>query len=149
MGWCSNQDGIRPGSITVKLLANGKDTGQKLILTAENNWQGDFTELDLYNNGELIEYTIEEIAVDGYKEVITGTSEDGFVITNSYRPEDPEEPGKETPDDPDPEDPKGSEESDDDSNLPKTGEATTYTLLALILVGLGFGLRYYSKRRTN
>ena len=144
-----NQDGIRPGSITVKLLANGKDTGQKLILTAENNWQGDFTELDLYSNGELIEYTIEEIAVDGYKEVITGTSEDGFVITNSYRPEDPEESGKETPDDPDPEDPKGSEESDEDSNLPKTGEGATYTLLALILVGLGFGLRYYSKRRTN
>jgi len=139
-----NQDGIRPESITVKLLADGKDTGQKLVLTAENNWQGDFIELDLYSNGELIKYTIEEIAVDGYEEVITGTSEDGFVITNTHRPEDPEEPGKETPDDP-----KGSEDSDDDSNLPKTGEAASYTLLALILVGLGFGLRYYSKRRTN
>lgn len=139
-----NQDGIRPESITVKLLADGKDTGQKLVLTAENNWQGDFIELDLYSNGELIKYTIEEIAVDGYEEVITGTSEDGFVITNTHRPEDPEEPGKETPDDP-----KGSEESDDDSDLPKTGEAASYTLLALILVGLGFGLHYYSKRRTN
>src|SRR5699024_8591710 len=82
-----NQDGIRPESVTVKLLANGEDTNKTIELNADNNWQADFTELDVYANGKEIEYTIEEVAVTGYEVAQTGTSEDGYVLTNKHMPE--------------------------------------------------------------
>ncbi len=83
----NNQDGIRPESITVKLLANGEETGKEVQLNEGNNWQADFTELDVYVDGEKIVYTVEEVEVAGYETTISGTSEDGFVITNSHEPE--------------------------------------------------------------
>src|SRR5699024_3337516 len=82
-----NQDGIRPESVTVKLLANGEETNKTIELNADNNWQADFTELDVYENGKAIEYTIEEVAVTGYEVAQTGTSEDGYVLTNKHTPE--------------------------------------------------------------
>src|SRR5699024_81228 len=82
-----NQDGIRPESVTVKLLANGEETDKTIELNADNNWQADFTELDVYANSKEIEYTIEEVAVTGYEVVQTGTSEDGYVLTNKHMPE--------------------------------------------------------------
>ena len=87
--WADNndQDGIRPNDITVKLLANGEDTGLTLILGAGNNWTGSFTGLDKYENGEVIAYTVEEIAINGYETVITGDQNSGYTITNSHTPE--------------------------------------------------------------
>ena len=87
--WADNddQDGIRPESIKVVLLANGEATGETLKLTAENNWTGSFTELDKYADGVEIVYTVEEIAVEGYESVITGSQTEGYVITNSHNPE--------------------------------------------------------------
>ncbi|MCY7082333.1 Spy0128 family protein, partial [Streptococcus oralis] len=41
-----NQDGKRPASVTVKLLADGQDTGKTLELTEANGWAGSFTDLD-------------------------------------------------------------------------------------------------------
>src|SRR5699024_10227545 len=82
-----NQDGLRPESVTVKLLANGEDTGKTIELNAANNWQADFTKLDIYANGEKIEYTIEEKPVEGYEVDQKGTAEDGFVLTNIHEPE--------------------------------------------------------------
>src|SRR5699024_10386668 len=82
-----NQDGIRPESVTVKLLANGEETNKTIELNADNNWQADFTELDVYANGKEIEYTIEEVADTGYEVAQTGTSEDGYVLTNKHMPE--------------------------------------------------------------
>ena len=48
--WIDNndQDRIRPASITVALLANGKETGKIAIATAETGWKYEFTELDRY-----------------------------------------------------------------------------------------------------
>ena len=87
--WADNddQDGIRPESIEVILLANGEPTGDKLKLTAENNWTGSFTELDKYEGGVEIVYTVSEIAIEGYETVITGSQTEGYVITNSHDPE--------------------------------------------------------------
>src|SRR5699024_11576421 len=56
-------------------------------LNEENNWQADFTELDVKADGENIEYTNEEVEVEGYEVVQTGTSEDGYVLTNIHEPE--------------------------------------------------------------
>ena len=79
----NNQDGIRPDSITVKLLADKKDTGKTLILSQANKWQGEFTNLPKYRDGGIeIVYSIEEVKVDGYE-----LSADGFNLTNKHTPE--------------------------------------------------------------
>src|SRR5699024_1772368 len=82
-----NQDGIRSGSITVNLLANGEvETSEDL--NEENNWSHVFTDLPAVDeDGNDIEYTVEEVAVEGYETSISGTSADGFVITNTHEPE--------------------------------------------------------------
>lgn len=80
----NNADGIRPDKVTVKLLADGADTGKTLVLGKNSNWTGSFTGLAKYDKGQLIEYTIKEVPVDGYKTVITGDAETGFVVTNSH-----------------------------------------------------------------
>ena len=83
----NDQDGIRPESITVKLRANGEDTGKTLVLTAANNWTGSFTELDKYAEGEIIVYTVEELEIAGYASVITGDQNSGYTVTNTHTPE--------------------------------------------------------------
>ena len=102
----NNQDGIRPENITVKLLANGQDTGENLVLSDGNDWTGTFTGLDKYQNGKEISYTVEETAVSGYDTVIAGDASTGFVITNSHTPETTEVSGSKTWDDADNQDGK-------------------------------------------
>ncbi|MCY7077257.1 Cna B-type domain-containing protein, partial [Streptococcus oralis] len=81
-----NQDGKRPASVTVKLLADGQDTGKTLELNKENNWSGSFTDLDVNKAGKAIKYTIEEVSVAEYESKVTGDASTGFTITNSYTP---------------------------------------------------------------
>ena len=95
----SDQDGIRPNDITVTLLANGADTGKTLVLNEGNNWTGSFTALDKYENGEIINYTVAEIAVEGYSTVISGDQSTGYTITNSHTPETVSVAGSKTWDD--------------------------------------------------
>ena len=80
-----NQDGIRPESITVTLLADGKETGTTATLTAANNWTETITGLPEKANGKAIEYTWAEKDVpDGYE--LTDNSTDGTVtsLTNTH-----------------------------------------------------------------
>lgn len=104
-----NQDGLRPAEITVKLLADGKDTGKTLTLSKENRWMGIFTDLDEYKDGQKIVYTVEEVSVKGYDSVITGDASTGFVITNSHTPEEIDLSGAKTWDDADNQDGKRPE----------------------------------------
>ena len=83
----NNQDGKRPASVTVKLLADGQDTGKTLELNAANNWAGSFTDLDADKGGTPIQYTVVEVTVPGYTSEVTGDAASGFTITNSYSPE--------------------------------------------------------------
>ena len=83
----NNQDGKRPTSVTVKLLADGQDTGETLTLTEANNWAGSFTNLDADKGGTPIKYTVVEVTVTGYTSDVTGDAASGFTITNSYSPE--------------------------------------------------------------
>lgn len=87
----NNRDGKRPESITVHLYANEVDTDKFVILNEDNNWTGYFADLDVYSNGEVIEYTVVEEDVENYKvNYVTNRNSDqtidGFVITNSYTP---------------------------------------------------------------
>lgn len=83
----NNQDGKRPSSVTVKLLADGQDTGKTLELTEANGWAGSFKDLDADKGGTPIKYTVVEVTVPGYTSEITGDAASGFTITNSYSPE--------------------------------------------------------------
>ena len=83
----NNQDGKRPASVTVKLLADGQDTGKTLKLTEANGWAGSFTDLDADKGGTPIQYTVVEVTVPGYTSKVTGDAASGFTITNSYSPE--------------------------------------------------------------
>ncbi|MDO5346652.1 MAG: Cna B-type domain-containing protein, partial [Lachnospiraceae bacterium] len=88
----NNQDGKRPESITINLLANGEEKDSKTVTPdASGNWSWSFTDLPKYENGEEIEYTITEDAVAGYTSEVTG-----YDVTNSYTPETTEVSGSKT-----------------------------------------------------
>ena len=95
----NDQDGIRPKAVTVKLLADGKDTGKTLTLNEAGNWSGSFTDLAKYKDGVEISYTVEEVGVEGYEAVIEGNVTEGYIITNSHIPETTEVSGNKTWDD--------------------------------------------------
>ena len=76
-----NQDGKRPESITVRLFADGTEVTSKTV-TANDNWKWSFTDLDKYNSGTEIVYTISEDTVADYTTVV-----DGYDVTNTHTPE--------------------------------------------------------------
>ena len=89
-----NQDGLRPDSVTIKLLADGEDTGKTVTLNEGNEWKAKFEDLDKYAKGEEIKYTVEETEVEGYEADVTGNAssdaEDapiGYIVTNVHEPE--------------------------------------------------------------
>ena len=75
-----DQDGKRPGSITVNLLANGTEIDEKTV-TTDDDWAYAWTSLPKYSRGTLISYSITEDPVPNYGTVVTG-----YDITNSYTP---------------------------------------------------------------
>nr|CZS71237.1 aggregation promoting factor [Lactococcus lactis] len=66
-----NQDGIRPDSIVVNLLANGVKVTDKVV-KATDNWAYTFDSLPKYKDGQAITYTVTENSVDGYSTTIEG-----------------------------------------------------------------------------
>ena len=80
--WDDNddQDGIRPESITINLLANDEviDT---ITVTEADEWKWSFTGLAKFEAGEEITYSITEEKVDGYETTI-----DGYNVTNKHVP---------------------------------------------------------------
>ena len=87
----NNKDGKRPINITVRLYADGVEVnGQTLTLSQANSWMGSFTNLDKYKNGQKINYTVKEDSVgNAYTSKITGSAEDGYIITNTRKPNVP------------------------------------------------------------
>lgn len=81
-----NQDGKRPASVTVILLADGVETGASVKLNEENEWTASFTDLDKYAAGEEIVYTVAENKVEGYTASVAYEG-DTAIVTNSYTPE--------------------------------------------------------------
>ena len=86
-----NQDGIRPASVDVELYADGQATGNKVTLTAENEWKAAFAETDMKKNGVRIAYTAVVTSGDvaGYTSSVTGNALDdnGFVVNYAHTPE--------------------------------------------------------------
>ena len=80
----NNNDGKRPNNVEVELLENGSSTGKKLILSSENNWKGSFQNLVAEKDGKAINYSVVEVATNGYQASVTGDVNTGYTITNSY-----------------------------------------------------------------
>ncbi len=90
----NNQDGVRPTSVTIQLLAdNAVVAGKTLTLNESNHWAGSFTDLPKKAAGRDIVYTVSEVmtGLDGYTPAIgytaaTATTPKTAVVTNSYTP---------------------------------------------------------------
>ena len=82
-----NQDGIRPDEVEVKLLANGAPIqNQTLKPDPTGKWSYKFDDLDKYDNdGNLINYTVEEDEIQGYTASYEKTAT-GYDIINEHKP---------------------------------------------------------------
>ena len=88
-----NQDGKRPKEIKIKLFKNGTEIEMKTVTEADG-WKWKFENLDKYEKGQEIEYTIKEEVVAEYE-----TNIDGFNVTNKHTPEKTAVEGTKTWDD--------------------------------------------------
>lgn len=71
---------------TVRLLADGKDTGESAELSKSNSWKHSFEGLAKYSrSGSVIAYTVAEDPVEGYSSKVTGDAKDGFTVTNTVK----------------------------------------------------------------
>jgi len=77
-----NQDGLRPASIVVNLLANGEKVAQK-ELTNATDWKESFTGLPKFKDGKEIVYTLQEEKVAEYTTTIDQAA---YTITNTHAP---------------------------------------------------------------
>ena len=94
-----DQDGVRPDSIRVQLLADGRPWGEPTTLSADdaqpddaNTWRCEWTGLPVYSGGKAIAYTVEELDTEalgelGYASALS-TPVQGifFTITNTHAP---------------------------------------------------------------
>ena len=79
-------DKLRPAQVTVTLYVNGEPTEYSLVLTAADNWYGEFENVKKYKNGEEVEYTLVEQDVKGYDKLVQGDFRNGFMVTNTHIP---------------------------------------------------------------
>ncbi len=96
-----DKDGIRPGSITVRIT--GSD-GKEYTATTDADWNWVVNDLPKYADGEEIEYTVSEMSINGYTCQIVKNEDGTYTITNTHTPEEdpaPEPEPEPTPDDPD------------------------------------------------
>ncbi len=73
----NDQDGLRPESVQVQLLAGGEViAGSEKTLSAANGWSATWSDLVKNTSGKAIDYTVAEVGdVEGYTPSVTG----GFV----------------------------------------------------------------------
>lgn len=80
--WVGDENHLedRPDSIEIILLANGEEAAKKEV-TADDDWSYTFDGLRYADDdGNKIEYTIQETPVDKYE-----TTYDGYNVTNKYK----------------------------------------------------------------
>ena len=83
----SNQDGVRPSSVSVQLYANGKVSGDPVTLDAANSWKHTWSDLDKNAAGKAIAYTVKEVSIPGgYVSETSGDAASGYTITNKHTP---------------------------------------------------------------
>lgn len=79
-------------SVKINLLMNGKKTNKSLELNKNNNWKGEFVNLEKRDDkGELITYSIAEEKINNYETAYSNNlvkNQDGKItVTNTYKKE--------------------------------------------------------------
>lgn len=69
--------GENPASVTVRLMANGKEIATQQ-LSADNNWQYTFTNLERNKDGQEIRYNLTEDVIPGYSTELSGDNTTGY-----------------------------------------------------------------------
>lgn len=129
-----NKHQLRPESIDVELVVDGKASGQKLTLNGDNSWKGKFEKLPKYKDGKELDYSVREVSVESYESKVSGDAKHGFVITNKViEPTPTPTPTPTTP--PKPKKPK----------LPRTGNAGE--MFAITAIGLAAAAAIVLRRR--
>ena len=73
-------------TVEVQLIADGTPAAGRVLTLSAGNPEGEFTDLVITNtDGDEIEYTIEEIEIDGYDSEISGDAA-GYTVTNTEGP---------------------------------------------------------------
>lgn len=121
-------------AVTVNLYKDGVFYDYR-TLSESNDWKDSFDGMPAYENGELIEYTVEEEEVpENYEVDISGSAEGGFVITNTEILDEPEE---------------GAEEESEGETLPKIA-TNNYNLLLigslLLIIGIFIAIVLQARR---
>lgn len=81
----NNNDNRRPDSIQVQLYADGWKVDQPATLSEKNNWTYTWKDLNKYEDGKEIQYTVREVNVpEGYQEMIRTDENGNFRITNIH-----------------------------------------------------------------
>ena len=80
-----NRDGIRPGTVIIRLLANGAEKQSRTVSGTGDTWAFTFTGLPEYENGAKVNYTITEDPVPGYETTVTG-----YDVYNTHASEEPD-----------------------------------------------------------
>lgn len=133
--WAEDEESQRPEIITVELYRNTEGSSSEAVCVGfetikpddEGKWALTFTNLPAADAaGNLYEYSVREIIVKGYISEVTGSQTEGYKITNTLKPEEPE-PGvtddKEKPD-----------KNPPDAEGTQTGDGTDLLLCILLLV---------------
>lgn len=82
----NNQDGIRPSLIRVTLTGSDGSV-RNAAITKNDGWTYQFKNLPKYKNGVKIDYTLQEANSNPYTyEIVKGSDEYSFTITNNYVP---------------------------------------------------------------
>ena len=132
-----DKDGVRPSSVTITLIRNDEVFESKTV-GAEDDWAFSFDDLPKYDaDGQEYVYAITEEPVAGYTTQVSGSAQEGFVVTNTHTPEKPVEP----PSEPDEKPEKPATPAHPATPLlPKTGdEAIGGNALAMGLLVAGIG----------
>ena len=83
-----DRDGLRPGSVSVQLLADGAPVGDPVTIDADGGWAHTWEGLLKYgDDGHEVAYSVEEVAVpECYAPEVTGDMAAGFTVTNTHVP---------------------------------------------------------------
>ena len=142
--------------LTKTLAGKTTPVGDPVVLNAANGWKHSFTQLPVSEkvDGQLvdIQYSVEELSVEGFTSRVTGDAEQGFTITNTQTPPPPTPEPSPTPEPtptptptPTPEPTPGKPRPR--PSMPRTGadggSATVWAVAGL----LGAGAAFLGRRR--
>lgn len=80
-----NKDKIRPGAVTIRLYANGTEIRNQKVITS-NSASFLFDQVQKYQQGKEIEYTVVEDEINDYTTTITNVKTHEFNIKNKHVP---------------------------------------------------------------